>query len=92
MKTKKPTTYEAPPSHNPLQRPRLAGKALSPVTIVLAILFSLVGALAGCQSAPPSVGDPAPSFTLPSYDGSQVSLSQLAGKRDVLLYFHMGYG
>lgn len=43
-------------------------------------------------SAPLSVGGMAPGFTLPSADGSDVSLSDYVGKTDVLLYFHMGYG
>lgn len=37
----------------------------------------------------PGPGQPAPEFTLPSTDGSQVSLSDFQG-RSVLLYFHEG--
>jgi cytochrome oxidase Cu insertion factor (SCO1/SenC/PrrC family) len=36
-------------------------------------------------------GDPAPSFTLPSAQGQEVSLHQFQG-RPVLLYFSMGPG
>jgi cytochrome oxidase Cu insertion factor (SCO1/SenC/PrrC family) len=37
------------------------------------------------------VGETAPDFTLPSADGTDVSLSALKGRR-VLLYFSMGPG
>jgi cytochrome oxidase Cu insertion factor (SCO1/SenC/PrrC family) len=39
----------------------------------------------------PRPGDPAPSFTLPSAQGQNVSLHQFQG-RPVLLYFSMGPG
>lgn len=42
-------------------------------------------------AVPVTVGDAAPSFTLPSTNGGTVSLSDYAGKR-VLLYFSMGPG
>ncbi len=32
-------------------------------------------------------GDPAPDFTLPADDGSEVTLSKLRGKRVVLAFF-----
>lgn len=38
-------------------------------------------------SAPPSAGDPAPDFTLPADDGSEVTLSDFRGRR-VVLYFY----
>lgn len=34
------------------------------------------------------VGDQAPDFTLPSLSGTQVSLSEFIGKKDVVLYFY----
>ena len=34
------------------------------------------------------VGDKAPEFTLPSQDGTQVSLSEFRGKKNVVLYFY----
>jgi len=43
--------------------------------------------LTSSASEPPSVGQPAPAFTLPSQDGSPVSLQQFHGKW-VLLYFY----
>ena len=59
---------------------------------------------AACTSAPESsggsdggdggtvkVGDPAPSFTLPTADGGKTSLSDYRGQA-VLLYFSMGPG
>jgi len=67
------------------------------------LVFSLSLSLAGCQvatpvamptitpAAAPAVENLAPAFTLPSSDGSTVSLSDLAGQ-PVLLYFHMANG
>jgi hypothetical protein len=37
-------------------------------------------------------GDRAPSFTLPSAQGREVSMEQFRGRRAVLLYFSMGPG
>jgi hypothetical protein len=37
-------------------------------------------------------GDSAPAFTLPSAQGSEVSLEEYLGRRPVLLYFSMGPG
>ncbi|NEQ37710.1 MAG: peroxiredoxin [Okeania sp. SIO3I5] len=34
------------------------------------------------------VGDKAPEFTLPSQDGTQVSLSNFLGKKNVVIYFY----
>ena len=67
------------------------------------LAFGLSLSLAGCQVAPPAattaatpaattaVENRAPAFTLPSSDGSTVSLSDYAGQ-PVLLYFHMANG
>lgn len=41
------------------------------------------------DSALPAIGSPAPSFTLPSNAGKDISLSDLKGKRTVL-YFYPG--
>ena len=35
------------------------------------------------------VGRPAPDFTLPAHDGSDVTLSQYKGKKNVVLSFHI---
>jgi len=76
----------------------LSFKVLKPAILCLA--FSLALSLAGCQVAaqaaptastpvaPPTKENQAPAFTLPSSDGSTVSLSDYAGQ-PVLLYFHM---
>ena len=49
-----------------------------------ALLIMLIGSifLTGCGGAAacPRIGDPAPNFTLPTYDGKTVSLSDYAGK------------
>jgi peroxiredoxin Q/BCP len=51
-------------------------------------LFSLVlAAAAADQPQPPAEGTHAPAFTLPSQEGSQVSLDQFKGKW-VVLYFY----
>ena len=67
------------------------------------LAFGLSLSLAGCQVAPPAataaaipaattaVENQAPAFTLPSSDGSTVSLSDYTGQ-PVLLYFHMANG
>lgn len=39
-----------------------------------------------------SVGDTAPSFTLPAVGGSDVALADYVGSQPVLLYFHMAVG
>ena len=56
--------------------------------VVVAILFLLL-MVPGCSQAAsvPQVGTMAPDFTLPSQDGSKISLSQFKGKW-VVLYFY----
>lgn len=44
--------------------------------------------MATTQESGPTVGDVAPDFTLPTVDGSTVSLKDLAGKKAVVLYFY----
>jgi hypothetical protein len=64
------------------------------LTSVLLTAFGVL-LLSGCRAggAPAlSVGDPAPSFILPSADGGTHSLSQLLEQRDVLRYCNMAYG
>jgi peroxiredoxin Q/BCP len=56
------------------------------LTAVVALSISLVSAYAA-DVAMPSVGQPAPTFTLPSQDGSQISLESFRGKW-VVLYFY----
>jgi thioredoxin-dependent peroxiredoxin len=56
--------------------------------LLFAILaFAAVFAVAADQPQPPSVGNPAPAFSLPSQEGAQVSLDQYKGKW-VVLYFY----
>jgi peroxiredoxin Q/BCP len=55
------------------------------LVLVAAALAVLVPRLSG--SATPSVGSEAPNFTLPSQDGSPVSLKDYRGKW-VVLYFY----
>lgn len=44
--------------------------------------------MATTESSGPQVGDPAPTFTLPTTDGRQVSLDDFTGKQAVVLYFY----
>src|SRR5277367_1074658 len=55
--------------------------------LLLTLVLVLVSAFAADQPQPPSVGSPAPAFSLPSQEGSQVSLDQFKGKW-VVLYFY----
>jgi len=54
-------------------------------TSVLSVLFLAVGLFA--EDAVPQAGQPAPDFTLPSQDGSKISLHDFKGKW-VVLYFY----
>jgi len=38
-----------------------------------------------------AVGDPAPDFSLVSYDAGVVTLSEFRGKKDVILVFYRGW-
>ncbi len=42
--------------------------------------------------APPTVGEPAPLFSLPSLLGSTVELSAYRGRRNVIVWFSRGQG
>ncbi len=65
---------------------------------VLAIAAVLVYAYQGAIGADKQVllsdmqNKPAPEFTLPTSDGADVSLTDFAGKKNLLLYFNEGYG
>jgi peroxiredoxin Q/BCP len=54
---------------------------------VLVLAVALVSVHADDQQTMPSVGQVAPTFTLPSQDGSQISLDSFRGKW-VVLYFY----
>ena len=60
-------------------------KFLAAIFVTL-LLVSLV-AIAADQPQPPMAGNPAPTFSLPSQEGTQVSLDQFKGKW-VVLYFY----
>ena len=56
-------------------------------------LLVLVLLLQGCSSQEGlSVEDQAPTFSLPSSTGSEVSLDDVIGEKPALLYFHMAVG
>jgi peroxiredoxin Q/BCP len=63
-----------------------------PFTLLLLLVAGLL--LQACSSAPEgiAVGAQAPDFTLPSSEGTQVSLSDYTGEQPVLLFFHMANG
>ena len=44
------------------------------------------------QQRPPEEGDIAPSFSLVTTDGTDLSLAEFRGRSPVLLYFSMGPG
>jgi hypothetical protein len=61
--------------------------------ILLAASCDGRGSGAGIEDdVPPSEGDQAPAFSLPSVSGENVALSDFEGKKSVLLYFSMGPG
>src|SRR5712672_1851420 len=51
------------------------------------LLLSAFLAVAADQPQPPAAGNPAPAFTLPNQEGTQVSLDQFKGKW-IVLYFY----
>jgi peroxiredoxin Q/BCP len=53
----------------------------------VAIVFVALAAVAADSTMPPAEGSAAPTFTLPSQEGAQVSLDQFKGKW-VVLYFY----
>jgi peroxiredoxin Q/BCP len=55
--------------------------------VFLTLMLFAFAAIAADQPAPPAEGTPAPSFTLPSQEGAQISLDQFKGKW-VVLYFY----
>jgi peroxiredoxin Q/BCP len=59
---------------------------LPALTAVLAVA-TCVGIARAADDAMPAVGQPAPTFTLPSQDGSQIALDSFRGKW-VVLYFY----
>ena len=56
------------------------------------IFMGLVLSACGSSRSEIAVGDPAPSFTLQSASGEQVSLADYQGEQPVLLFFHMAVG
>src|ERR1700678_660166 len=55
--------------------------------LVATLLLASLSAFAADEAMPPATGAPAPSFSLPSQEGAQVSLDQFKGKW-VVLYFY----
>ena len=67
-----------------------------PSLVLVAVLLSACSSGARGKTHASSVvgvvGRPAPSFTLPSASGPEISLAQFRGHKPVLLYFSMGPG
>jgi hypothetical protein len=66
-----------------------------PIGFIVFSLLLIAPILAACGPSNGdelAVGDPAPSFTLPTASGDQVALSDYRGSKPVLLYFHMADG
>jgi cytochrome oxidase Cu insertion factor (SCO1/SenC/PrrC family) len=64
-------------------------------TAVFLLLLLITGLLLQACSAGQEgiqVGAQAPDFTLPSSEGTEVSLSDYTGEQPVLLFFHMANG
>jgi peroxiredoxin Q/BCP len=55
--------------------------------LLLTVAVVALCAVAADQPQPPTAGNPAPTFSLPSQEGAQVSLDQFKGKW-VVLYFY----
>jgi thioredoxin-dependent peroxiredoxin len=71
----------------------MARKKLDSFNFILVAVLTLVAAFMGLNKVMASskevkVGDKAPDFSLPSQDGSPVSLQDFAGKKNVVLYFY----
>ena len=71
-----------------LQRKRRSGI----IMLLLAVTGLLLVACGGSTPQAAGVGDQAPSFTLSSATGGDVSLADYTGKQPVLLYFSMAAG
>jgi len=53
------------------------------------LLVLMLAAPLASMAAPLKVGDKAPDFTLPDQNGKKVSLSDFAGKKNVVLAFYV---
>jgi peroxiredoxin Q/BCP len=63
-------------------------RARARLSVFFAVLLLLsAGAGTAAEDAPPGVGDAAPAFTLPDSKGQDVSLSDYAGKKTVVVAF-----
>jgi peroxiredoxin len=54
-------------------------------------MSAMAGAMAGSVSVVPTVGAPAPDFTLPSTNGTDVTLSALRGHNVLLAFFPLAF-
>ena len=61
------------------------------VALLFAITFSLYATQIYAQQNMPTVHKPFADFTLPSLDGDEVSISDFAGKKNVVLVTYRGW-
>ncbi len=54
---------------------------------LVALAFCAFATAATAAAAAPGVGDPAPDWNLPGYDGKQYRLSELRGQHVVVAFF-----
>ena len=63
-----------------------------PAVLLAVLVAACTGGETSTAEAGLSVGDRAPSFSLPAAGGGRASLADFVGKKPVLLYFSMGPG
>lgn len=70
------------------------GDAISICVFYILVIVALTSLLVGACAPQPeiAVGEKAPEFSLPSAQGTTVSLSDYVGETPVLLFFHMAVG
>ena len=77
---------------------KLGWKAIGRTTLLTACLIGVLTVAAACAGGDRAAGSliseggVAPEFALPAADGENVTLSEYAGDKSVLLYFSMGSG
>ena len=78
-----------------MQAFRISGRYLKGGLYTVALFMSLVLVVSACGGevgGDLAVGDKAPEFSLKSFGGETIQLSDYQGNQPVLLYFHMAVG
>ena len=58
--------------------------------IAIVVVIGLLAGLTGAASAAPTIGQPAPSFSLTLLDGREISLQEFKGKPIVVNFWYSG--